>query len=143
MMRGNLNPFQPGVGLPAYACSLWPSYHPSQIEMCTPEFALPRDDPLSPEDRLSSEEALPREDPLSASPRKVLVNGKMINFFESLHPGDKNSILCQLECYKRIEKSGLGKDVLVSRLYGVVQSESSGSSKRAFHIIFDFYMTTL
>ncbi|RFU31064.1 hypothetical protein B7463_g5292, partial [Scytalidium lignicola] len=92
----------PGVELDDYTfCSVWPSFHPSKVEICI----------AGPEDNICP------------SPSKVLVNGKTVCFFKPYGRGEVRLALRELENYRHIEESNLGHDVRICRLYGIVKDD--------------------
>ncbi|KAH8724866.1 hypothetical protein GQ44DRAFT_617233 [Phaeosphaeriaceae sp. PMI808] len=93
-----------GVRLCQELCSLWPSFHPRQVQLCD-------DYP---------------EEALSRAPTKVLVDGKTTCFFKAYYSGDTRSARDELSNYKSIGEARLEQHLRISRLYGLIRDNNSG-----------------
>ncbi|KAI9743324.1 MAG: hypothetical protein M1818_003170 [Claussenomyces sp. TS43310] len=96
--------FEAGVKLSQEVCSPWISFHPSEVVICT----------RNPEEALSH------------TPRKVIVNGKTTYYFKECPGVHARLTQHELDTYKRIEDAGLGKQLRIPHLCGLVRDGNSG-----------------
>ncbi|KAI1370112.1 hypothetical protein F4677DRAFT_439270 [Hypoxylon crocopeplum] len=92
-----------GVRLPNELCSRWPSFVPSDIEICAER----------------------PEEALSGMPERVRpVGAENFFFFKLLRQGDVQFAKRELSNYGKIDDAKLGEELCISRLHGLVRDDT-------------------